>query len=76
MKYRTPLTAPFMAAMLLATPALAQTERPAMISVSGEATVSVPPDMAEVDGGFTSEAKPRVTPRMPATQRWARCCWR
>ena len=57
MKYRTPLTAPFMAAMLLATPALAQTERPAMISVSGEATVSVPPDMAEVDGGFTSEAK-------------------
>ena len=28
-----------------------------MISVSGEATVSVPPDMAEVDGGFTSEAK-------------------
>ena len=57
MKYRTPLTAPFMAAMLLATPALAQSERPAMISVSGEATVSVPPDMAEVDGGFTSEAK-------------------
>jgi uncharacterized protein YggE len=57
MKYRTPLTAPFMAVMLLATPALAQTERPAMISVSGEATVSVPPDMAEVDGGFTSEAK-------------------
>jgi len=57
MKYRTPLTAPLFAAMLLATPALAQTERPAMISVSGEATVSVPPDMAEVDGGFTSEAK-------------------
>jgi hypothetical protein len=53
MKYRAPLVA----AMLLATPALAQTERPAMISVSGEATVSVPPDMAEVDGGFTSEAK-------------------
>ena len=57
MKYRTQLTAPLFAAMLLATPALAQTERPAMISVSGEATVSVPPDMAEVDGGFTSEAK-------------------
>jgi uncharacterized protein len=57
MKYRTPLTAPLFAAILLATPALAQTERPAMISVSGEATVSVPPDMAEVDGGFTSEAK-------------------
>ena len=43
--------------MLLATPALAETERPAMISVSGEATVSVPPDMAEIDGGFTSEGK-------------------
>jgi uncharacterized protein len=46
-----------MAAMLLATPALADNERPAMISVSGEATVSVPPDLAEIDGGFTSEAK-------------------
>src|SRR5580692_7346471 len=58
MKYRAPLIATaFVAAMLLATPALAQTERPAMISVSGEATVSVPPDMAEIDGGFTSEAK-------------------
>jgi uncharacterized protein len=49
--------APLMAAMLLATPALADNERPAMISVSGEATVSVPPDLAEIDGGFTSEAK-------------------
>ena len=48
--------APLMAAMLLATPALAQAELPA-ISVSGEATVSVAPDMAEIDGGFTSEAK-------------------
>jgi uncharacterized protein YggE len=57
MKYRAPLIAPLIAAVSLATPALAQTERPAMISVSGEATVSVPPDMAEVDGGFTSEAK-------------------
>jgi len=57
MKHRATFVAPLMAAMLLATPAPAQTERPAMISVSGEATVSVPPDMAEVDGGFTSEAK-------------------
>jgi uncharacterized protein len=58
MKYRAPLIATaLVAAMLLATPALAQTERPAMISVSGEATVSVPSDMAEIDGGFTSEAK-------------------
>jgi uncharacterized protein len=49
--------APLMAAMLLATPALADNERPAMISVSGEATVSVPPDLAEIDGGFTAEGK-------------------
>jgi uncharacterized protein len=28
-----------------------------MISVSGEATVSVPPDLAEIDGGFTAEGK-------------------
>jgi uncharacterized protein YggE len=57
MKPHVMVVAPFLAAMLLATPALAQAERPAMISVSGEATVSVPPDMAEIDGGFTSEAK-------------------
>jgi uncharacterized protein len=56
MKHHSRSVAPFIAAMLLATPALAQAEPPA-ISVSGEATVSVPPDMAEIDGGFTSEAK-------------------
>jgi hypothetical protein len=57
MKHHAMFVAPLMAAMLLATPAMAQTERTAMISVTGEATVSVPPDMAEIDGGFTSEAK-------------------
>ena len=57
MKHRAWFVAPLLAAMLFATPVPAQTERPAMISVSGEATVSVPPDMAEIDGGFTSEAK-------------------
>jgi uncharacterized protein YggE len=57
MKHHAGFAAPFIAAMLLATPALAQTERPAMLSVTGEATVSVPPDLAEIDGGFTSEAK-------------------
>jgi uncharacterized protein len=55
------LTAPFaitlIAGTLFATPTLAQTAAPATISVTGEATVSVPPDMAEIDGGFTSEAK-------------------
>src|SRR5882724_12021135 len=41
---------------LLAAPALAQTPPPA-ISVTGEATVSVAPDQAQVDGGVTSDAK-------------------
>jgi len=45
------------AGTLLAVPALAQTVPPASISVSGEATVSVPPDLALVDGGVTSDAK-------------------
>ena len=56
MKHHIRFAAPLMAALLLATPALAEAEPPA-ISVSGEATVSVPPDLAEIDGGFTSEAK-------------------
>ena len=43
---------------LLAAPALAQAEAaPSVISVTGEATVSVPPDQAQIDGGVTSEAK-------------------
>ena len=41
----------------LAAPALAQTALPPAISVTGEATVSVPPDQAQIDGGVTSEAK-------------------
>ena len=41
---------------MLAAPALAQTPPPA-ISVTGEATVSVPPDQAQIDGGVTSDAK-------------------
>jgi len=43
-------------AALLATPTLAQTPPPA-ISVSGEATVSVPPDQAQIDGGVATDAK-------------------
>jgi len=46
----------FAAIALLATPALAQTPPPA-ISVTGEATVSVAPDQAWIDGGVTSEGK-------------------
>jgi len=57
MKHHAKFVAPFIAAVLLATPAFADAEHPATISVTGEATVSVPPDMAEIDGGFTAEAK-------------------
>ena len=46
-----------LAGTLLAAPALAQGAPPAMISVTGEATISVAPDLAEVDGGVTSTAK-------------------
>jgi uncharacterized protein len=42
---------------LSAAPVSAQIIPPAAISVSGEAHISVPPDLAEVDGGVTSEAK-------------------
>ena len=41
----------------LAAPALAETAPPPAISVTGEATVSVPPDQAQIDGGVTSDAK-------------------
>ena len=54
---RAPFTVVIAAGMLLAAPALAQSTLPAMISVTGEATISVPPDLAQIDGGVTSEAK-------------------
>jgi uncharacterized protein YggE len=57
MKYRTPLAAAIIAGTLLAAPALAQSIPPAVISTTGEATVSVAPDLAQIDGGVTSEAK-------------------
>src|SRR5689334_2173411 len=41
---------------LLASPAMAQGVPP-VISVTGQASISVPPDMALIDGGVTSEAK-------------------
>jgi uncharacterized protein YggE len=44
-------------AALLAAPALAQTAPPPAISVTGEATVSVPPDQAQIDGGVANDAK-------------------
>ena len=57
MKHRTALAAAAVAGALLTAPALAQVIPPAAISVTGEATVSVPPDLAEIEGGVTSEAK-------------------
>ena len=58
-KHCTAFSAAIMAGPLLAAPALAQTQTmpPAVISVTGEATVSVPPDLAQIDGGVTTEAK-------------------
>jgi uncharacterized protein len=56
-RHRTPLAAAIAAWTLIAAPALAQTVPPAMISVTGEATVSVPPDLAQIEAGVTSEAK-------------------
>lgn len=55
--HRTPLAAAIFASVLLATPALAQTMPPPMITVSGEATISVAPDRAEIEAGVTSDAK-------------------
>jgi uncharacterized protein YggE len=57
MKRSALFAATVIAGTLLAAPALAQNVPPATISVSGEATVSVPPDLAEVDGGVATEAK-------------------
>src|SRR5436309_10607097 len=49
--------AAMLGATLLATPGLAETAPPPAITVSGEATVSVAPDLAQIDAGITSEAK-------------------
>jgi uncharacterized protein YggE len=57
MKHCAVLAAAVAAGTLLAASARAQVIPPAAISVTGEATVSVPPDQAEIDGGVTSEAK-------------------
>jgi uncharacterized protein len=55
---RAPLrVAVALAGGLLAAPALAQVAPVATISVSGEASVSVPPDLAQIDAGVSTEAK-------------------
>jgi uncharacterized protein YggE len=55
MRHRASIVA--IALALFAAPALAQTALPPAISVTGEATMSVAPDQAQVDGGVTSDAK-------------------
>ncbi len=42
---------------LVAGPALAQTAPPPMISVTGEATLNAAPDLAQLDGGVSTEAR-------------------
>jgi hypothetical protein len=54
---RIPLASAVLGALLLASPALAQNDLPAAISVTGEANVSVPPDLALVEAGVTSDGK-------------------
>src|SRR3954469_8987540 len=56
MKRFSPLAAAVATLALAAVPAAAQNP-PAAISVSGEASVSVAPDQAVIDGGVTTEAK-------------------
>ncbi|HLX14422.1 MAG TPA: SIMPL domain-containing protein [Bradyrhizobium sp.] len=53
----TILAAAVAAGAPFAAPAWAQTQPPAMISVTGEAHISVPPDLVQIDAGVTSEAK-------------------
>ena len=57
MKIRALLASAAVAATLIAAPALAETVPPPMITVSGEATLSVAPDQAEIEAGVTSDAK-------------------
>ena len=45
------------AALSPVAPALAQTDLPPAISVTGEGTVSVPPDLAQIDAGVASDGK-------------------
>ena len=55
MKHFSAFAAAF--AGLLAAPALAQTVPPPAISVTGEATVQVAPDQAQIEGGVSTDAK-------------------
>jgi uncharacterized protein YggE len=54
---RISFAATVVAALLATAPSIAQTTPPPTISVSGEAQVSVAPDLAQIDGGVATEAK-------------------
>src|SRR3954470_2359175 len=56
MKHRPPVLSAIIGVTLLATTAVAETPLPSAITVSGEATVSVAPDLAQIDAGITSDA--------------------
>lgn len=51
------LTAAALANLFLIAPAMADNDSPAAITVTGQAEISVPPDLAMIDGGVTTEAK-------------------
>jgi uncharacterized protein YggE len=55
--FHTALVVALAAGTLLTAPARAETDEPSFISVTGEAHISVPPDLAQIDAGVTSEAK-------------------
>jgi hypothetical protein len=57
MTYRVRFAAALIATTLLAAPALAESDFPPAISVTGEASVSAPPDEAQLDAGVTTDAK-------------------
>jgi uncharacterized protein YggE len=57
MKHRAVVIVVAFASAALSAPALAQVTPIATISVTGEAQLSVPPDLAQIDGGVTTEAK-------------------
>jgi uncharacterized protein YggE len=56
-KHRAALAAAVVSGMMLAAPAQADDLPLAAISVTGEATLSVAPDQAQIEAGVTSEAK-------------------
>jgi uncharacterized protein YggE len=57
MKHALALAVTVACASLFAAPALAQSDFSPAISVTGEATISVPPDLAQLDAGVASDGK-------------------